>query len=123
MLSKLNHEGFSCIIYIFLNLYYTIFEGSESFVKDYVKSLPLSTELKKACKKIVKNKEKLLKIQKNTLKIMDLVEFIFDYYSSNLFKLIINLLYSFQSHFLTLFYPYPSIMLFFNRKNQERKGN
>lgn len=86
MFSQLNHEAFTSITYIFIDLYYCFFEGSETFIQSYLESLPIKPSLRKAAQKITKKKASLLKQQKDTLRIMDLIHYILNYFTKKITK-------------------------------------
>ena len=80
MFTMLNHEALSCLNYIMLDLYYSYFVGSERFLQKFLDSIPISPKMRNVARSITKNKQNLLSKGKETIKSVDLIEYMLDFF-------------------------------------------
>jgi len=84
LFSQVNHEVFSAILFILLDLYYSFFEGNHEFLRPFMRSLKLPPELRKAAKKITKGKKSMSSPDKSSLSMNDLTIFILDHFKQKI---------------------------------------
>ena len=84
LFTQLNHEAISCINYVMLDLYYSYFVGSDRFLQKLLDSIPIKPTMRKVAKSITEGKQTLLGKGKETIKTIDLVDFLLNFFRAKI---------------------------------------